>query len=63
MARSLVDPPEEFHNEDLPEDVTLKQVADMVYALFLAFKDLEAAIMPLVQEKQEQASKGIVNGL
>ena len=67
MARSLIDPPEE-ENDDIPSDVTLKQVADMVYALFCAFKELEAEVkehnaLHSTSKPSTYDAKGFVNGL
>jgi hypothetical protein len=41
MARSISDPPEE---QEQPDPVTMDKLADMLYSVFLAVKDLEAKV-------------------
>lgn len=41
MSRGLTDPPTPEEDEGDEKDVTLAEISDMVYLVFIAVKDLE----------------------
>ena len=47
MARSISDMPEE---PEKPDQVTMEKLADMLYSVFLAVKDLEEKVDENVKE-------------